>query len=99
MAASNRADAANTGNGRVEIETVYIDELTELETIGEDEIGVAVREGNVGGVQGVGKLNVEAVVGPEIRAGEGRNDADDLEEGGTVLSGDFGVRVHGLKEF
>lgn len=98
MAAGDWADAANTGNGRVEVESIYIDELAELETIGEDEVGVAVREGDVGGVEGVGELDVKAVVGPEIGAGEGRNDADDLEEGGTVLAGDFGVRVHGLEE-
>lgn len=99
MAASNRPDAANTGNGRVEVETIYVDELAELETIGEDEIGVAVREGNVGGVEGVGKLNVKSMVGPEIGARKGRNNSDDLEEGRTVLAGDFGVRVHGLEEF
>lgn len=98
MTAGNWADAANTGNGRIEVEAIHIYELAKLEAIGEDEIGVAFRKGDIGGVEGVGELDVKAVVGPQIGAGESRNDADDLEEGGPVLAGDFGVRIHGLEE-
>lgn len=58
-----------------------------------------LREGDVGGVEGVGELDVEAMVGPEIRAGEGGDYADDLKKSGAVVSRDTGGGVHGLEEF
>lgn len=84
MAAGEWAEAGGTGDGGVggEEEAVDVDEVAELESVGEDEVGVAVREGDVGGVEGVGEVEEEAVVGPEVvGGGEGGDDADDLEEG------------------
>uniref|UniRef100_A0A7N0V7J8 Uncharacterized protein n=1 Tax=Kalanchoe fedtschenkoi TaxID=63787 RepID=A0A7N0V7J8_KALFE len=48
-------------------------ELAALETVGEDEVVFAVGEGDVGGVERVGELDVEVVIGTEVGAG------DDLE--------------------
>lgn len=81
----------------MEQEAVEVDKLTQLESVGEDEFGVVVREGDVGGVEGVRQLNVEAVVRPQvIWTGKGWNNADDLEEGGAVLASNTGRGVHRL---
>ena len=99
-AAGDGAEGRGAGDGGVEEEAVEVDELAELEAVGEDEVGVAVREGDVGGVEGVGELDEEAVVGPEV-GGAGResgDDADHLEERGAVVAGDFGGGVDGLEE-
>lgn len=53
--------------GSLEMEALYVDELAELRAVGEDDIGVAVGEGDVSGVGGIGELDVEAMAGPEIR--------------------------------
>lgn len=98
MAACDRADPADTRNRGIELEAVDIDELTELQAIREDEVDVAVGEADVGGVEGVGELDVEALVGPEVGAGESGYDADDLQKSGAVVAGDFDVGVHGLEE-
>lgn len=84
----------------MEDEAVDVDELAEVEAVVEDEIDVAVGEGDVGGVEGVGEVDEEAVVGPEVggAGGEGGDDADHLEKRGAVVAGDFGRRVHGLEE-
>ena len=50
-----------------------------MEAVGEDEVVVVVGEGDVGGVGGVGELDEEASVGPEVGSGEGGDDARDLE--------------------
>lgn len=99
MAAGEGAEGGDRGEWGIEVEAVNVDELTNLETVREDEIGVRVREEDVGGVEGIGEVEVEALVGPEIGAGEGRNDSDDLEERGAVITCDAGVGVHSLKHF
>lgn len=98
VAPRDGADSGDAGDRGVEIEAVDVDELAELEAVGEDEIGVFIGEGDVGGVEGVGELDVETLVGPEVGAGEGGDDADDLKEGGAVVAGDFGGGVHGLEK-
>ena len=50
-----RPDPGDVGDGRVEVEAVDIDEVAEVEAVVEDEIEVAVGEGDVGGVEGVGE--------------------------------------------
>jgi len=99
VAAGEGADGGDGGEGGVELETVDVDELAELEAVGEDEVGVGVGEEDVGGVEGVGEVEVEALVGPEVGASEGGDDSDDLEKRGTVVAGDAGVGVHGLQHF
>lgn len=71
-----------------------------MEAVGEDEISVAVRERDVGGVVGIGELHVKSVVRPEgIGGGECRHDSDDLEERAAVVAGDFCGGIHRLEEF
>lgn len=98
MAASDRAEAGGLRDRGVEVEAVEVDELAELEAVGEDEVGVFFGEGDVGGVEGVGDLDVEAFVGEGGGGGEGGDDADDLEERGAVVAGDSCVGVHGVEE-
>ena len=50
-----RPDPGDVGDGRVEVEAVDVDEVAEVEAVVEDEIEVAVGEGDVGGVEGVGE--------------------------------------------
>lgn len=97
MAASNGSDPRNARKRRIELEAVNVHELTELQAIGENEFVVALRKGDVGGVERIGELDVEAMVGPEVGAGEGRDDADDLKKSGSVVAGDAGVGIHGLQ--
>lgn len=80
------------------MEAVNVDELAQLESVGENQFGVAVGEGDVGGVEGIGELNVEAMVGPEVGTGKSRDDTDYLEESGAVVAGDPHGGVHGLEE-
>ena len=49
-----RPDPGDVGDGRVEVEAVDVDEVAEVEAVVEDEIEVAVGEGDVGGVEGGG---------------------------------------------
>lgn len=101
VAAPNGAEVDGCGNWRgVKEEAIEVYKLAQLEAIGEYEISVAVGEGDVGGVEGIGKLHVKSVVRPErVRGGERGNDSDDLEEGAAVVAGDFGGGVHRLEEF
>lgn len=99
MAAGEGADGGDRREGRIELETVDVNELAQLEAVGEDEVSVGVGEKDVGGVEGVGEVEVEALVGPEIGACESGDDSDDLEERRTVVAGDAGVGVHGLQHF
>lgn len=78
MASSNRTNTTDPWERRIEFEPVDVDELAELQSVCEDEIVVSVGEANVGGVEGVGELDVKSMVGPEIRTGETWHDADDL---------------------
>lgn len=80
-------------------EAVEVDELAEVEAVGEDKFRVGVGEGDVGGVKGVGELDVEAVVGQgRGGGGEGWDDADHLEERGAVVACHAGGGIHGLEE-
>lgn len=80
MAARNWTEAGCTRKRRgIEVEAVDVGELAEVEAVGEDEVVVVVGEGDVGGVGGIGELDEEAPVGPEVGAGEGGDDAGDLE--------------------
>lgn len=97
MASSDGSDPGNARKRRIELETVNVDELAELQAISENKVVVALREGNVGGIEGIGELNVEAMVGPEVGAGESRDDSDDLKKSRSVVAGDAGVGIHGLK--
>lgn len=90
VAAGDWSDPGYAGNRGVKLEAVDVDELAELEAIVEDEIDVAVGEGDVGGVEGVRELDEEALVGPEVGAGEGGDDSDNLEKGRAVVAGDSG---------
>ncbi|KAI6690759.1 hypothetical protein NL676_027587 [Syzygium grande] len=58
-------EAVGDGGVRGEEEAVEVDEVAELEAIGEDKVRVAVGEGDVDGVEGVGEVEENAVVGPE----------------------------------
>lgn len=53
-ATGNRSDANGAGRGLGELETIDVDELAQLGPAGEDGVGISVREGDVGGVGGVG---------------------------------------------
>lgn len=69
-----------------------------MEAVVEDEFVVAVGEGDIGGVERVGELDVETVLRPQrIGGGERGHDSDDLEEGAAVVAGDFGGGIHGVK--
>lgn len=50
----NRPEANGAGRGLGELETIDVDELAQLGPAGEDGVGISVREGDVGGVGGVG---------------------------------------------
>ena len=80
------------------MEAINVDKLAELEAVGEDQFGVAVGKGDVGGVEGIGELDVEAVVGPKVGASESGDDSDDLEERGAVVAGNASGGIHRLKE-
>lgn len=69
-----------------------LDELTKLEAVGEDEINVLCRKGDIGRVGGVRDSEVEAMVRGEVETSEGRNNGCDLEEsrGGRLVIGDHG---------
>lgn len=70
-----------------------------MEAVVEDEVGVAAGEGDVGGVERIGELDVKSVVRPKrVGGGESRQDSDDLEQGAAVVAGDFGVGIHRLEE-
>ena len=71
-----------------------------MKAVVEDEVEITVGEGDVGGVERVGELDEEAMVGPEVGGvrGHGGDDSDHLQHGGAVVAGDFGRRVHGLEE-
>lgn len=99
VSTSHWTDTGDTWNRGVEVEAFDVDKLAELEAIREYEFGVAVGERDVSGVERVGELYVKAVVRPEIGAGESRDNADDLEDGGAVVSGDASGGVHRLEEF
>ena len=60
VATGEGAEAGDGGEGGVEEEAVDVDELAEVEAVGEDEVGVGVGELDVGGVEGVRELQVEA---------------------------------------
>lgn len=95
VAAGNWAEAGCTGEGRgIEVEAVDVGELSKVEAVGEDEVVVVVGEGDIGRMGGVGELDEEAAVGIEVWAGEGGDDAGDLEEDRAVLAGDSGVGIH-----
>lgn len=94
------AKAGDAGDGVGRDEAVDVDELAGL-----DGVSVAVREGegDVGGVEGVGKLEVEAG-GRRPEVGGGGGDAGDLKDRGAMLGGEnlggVGRRGggHGLEE-
>lgn len=48
VAAGEGAEGGDGGERGIEVEAVDVDELAELETVGEDKIGVGVREEDVG---------------------------------------------------
>lgn len=98
VTAGDGANAGNAGYRGVKFETVDVDKLTELQPIGEDEIDVTFGEGDVGGVEGIGKLDIEPMIRPEIGAGQCRDYANNLQEGRAVFSGDAGAGVHGLQQ-
>ena len=52
---SARPDPGDVRDRRVKVESVDVDEVAEVEGVVEDEIEVAVGEGDVGGVEGVGE--------------------------------------------
>ena len=56
VAAGEGAKVGDEGERGVEVEAVDVDELAELEAVGEDEVGVKVGEEDVGGVKGVGEV-------------------------------------------
>jgi len=56
VAAGEGAEVGDRGERGVEVEAVDVDELAELEAVGEDEVGVGVGEEDVGGVEGVGEV-------------------------------------------
>lgn len=64
MTAGDGADSGGAWDGSGEFEAFEVDKLAELETVGEDEICVALGEADVGGVKRVGDLDVEALIGP-----------------------------------
>ena len=63
---------------------------------GENELVVALRKGNVGRVERIWELNVEAMVRPEVGTSKSGDYADDLEKGRAVVAGDASVGIHGL---
>lgn len=92
VAAGEEAEVTKHGNRGGGLEAAHLDELAELEAVGEDEVVEVGREGDVDGVGGVGDLDVEAFVGAEVWAGDGGDDAGDLEDGrGGVERAAWGV--------
>lgn len=68
-----------------------MDELAELDLVGEDEVGVVAGDGDEGGVEGVGDLDEEAGGAEGVAVGGGGEDLEDLEEGGAVVAGNLEV--------
>lgn len=68
-----------------------MDELAELYLVCEDEVGVFARDGDEGGVEGVGDLEEEARGAEGIAVCAGGEDLEDLEERRAVVSGDLEV--------
>jgi hypothetical protein len=62
VAARDCPPADHDGDGGGRVEAVDVDELAEVELIGEDEVGLGQREHGVDGVRGVGDLDVELTV-------------------------------------
>lgn len=104
VAAGEEAEVTENGDRGGGLEAPGIDELADLEAVGEDEVVEVGREGDEGGVGGVGDLDVETPVGKEVGAGEGGDDAGDLQDGGrpvergTARRGLVGGGVHVLEE-
>lgn len=94
-----RSNASQQRNRRTGLELVDMDELAELQLVTENEIVVLFGERHISGMQRIGDLEVEAMVGPKLATGQGRDDANDLKKNGTVLTGDFNVGIHVLEQF
>ena len=95
MTASEGADTGGARDGGGEFEAVEVDKLAELKTVGEDKMcGVALGERDVGGVQRVGDLDVEPLIGPA----QGWYYSCHLKDCGSVLSRWACVGVHALEE-
>lgn len=93
------SDADNARDGVPRFESFDIDELTKLKLIGEDEIVILIREGDIGSMRGIGDLDEESMVRPELTSGKGRDDTDDLKEDGSVFTKDTNIRIDVLEEF
>lgn len=79
MSSWERTDASQDRDGRADLKLVDMDELSELQLIAQNEIVVLLGERHVRRMRGIGNLEVEAVVGPELTASQRRHDADNLQ--------------------
>lgn len=81
VAAGEGAEGGDGGERGMEVEAVDVDKLAEVEAVGEDEVGVWVGEEYVGGVQGIGEVQVEPLlIREQVGTCQGGDDAYHLQE-------------------
>lgn len=84
---------------RPRLQPVDVNELAELHLVAEDEVVLLGGEAGVDGVRGIGDLDVEPVLGPEVLLVEvGGDDVGDLQERVPVLVRGLDPRVHSVEE-
>jgi hypothetical protein len=101
VAARERPGADDDGDGGGRIEAVDVDELAQVELVGEDEVGLGQRELGVDGVRGVGHLDVElAVLGKQVLLVQlRRHDVRHLQHRRPVVAhGLGGAGLHAVQE-
>lgn len=81
MSPRDRPHTSENGDRRCSLEAVYVDELTQSDLVTQYEIILLVRQGDVGGMSGIRDLKVESLLRKELTSHQGRDNADDLEQG------------------
>lgn len=96
VAAGEDAEMAEHGRRDGRHQVLDLDDLADVEAVGEDEVVVVGVEGDVAGARGVGEAEVEAVVaGERVGAGERGGDVGDLEQDAAAAAGGAGRRGGG----
>jgi hypothetical protein len=101
VAARERPGANDDGDGGGRVKAVHVDELAEVELVGEHEVCLRQRERGVDGVRRIGDLDVElAVLGEEVLLVQLRwHDVRHLQDRRPVLAhGLGGAALHAVQE-